>query len=109
MDDRGFYSIIDYTVDGTRLYNLVHWASEADFREFEETSDTAGRMAAIQSALDGTVRSRCAADDRSPSLRRSARGRARVRAPDPRWAITRIDLNLRSLCGWLRRGHNSLP
>lgn len=87
--DPGFYSIIDYTVDGaetqrelvdafaeiqerwvrfhpgyrsarllasvdgTRVYNIVHWASEADFRHFEETSDTEGRVAAIQDALDG--------------------------------------------------------
>ncbi|MDT0445331.1 antibiotic biosynthesis monooxygenase family protein [Streptomyces johnsoniae] len=87
--DSGFYSIIDYTVDGpetqrelaeafaeiqerwvrfypgylsarlhvstdgTRVYNIVHWASEADYRDFVETSDTEGRMAAIQQALDG--------------------------------------------------------
>lgn len=87
--DIGYYSLIDYTVDGpetqrelvaafaelqerwvrfypgyrsarflasidgTRVYNLVHWASEADYRAFEETSDTEGRMAAIQKALDG--------------------------------------------------------
>ncbi|ARQ69619.1 antibiotic biosynthesis monooxygenase [Streptomyces marincola] len=87
--DPGFYSIIDYTVDGpetqkelveafaeiqerwvrfypgyrsarfhvstdgTRVYNIVHWASEADYRRFVETSDTEGRMAAIQEALAG--------------------------------------------------------
>lgn len=87
--DSGFYSIIDYTVDGpatqrelveafaeiqerwvryypgyrsarllasvdgTRVYNLVHWASEADYLAFEETSDTEGRVDAIQSALNG--------------------------------------------------------
>ncbi|MFC5751387.1 antibiotic biosynthesis monooxygenase family protein [Actinomadura rugatobispora] len=87
--DPGFYSIIDYTVDGpdtqrdlveafaeiqerwvrfypgyrsarflvgvegTRVYNVVHWASEADFRHFEEVSDTEGRIAAIQQALNG--------------------------------------------------------
>ncbi|MFI7133681.1 antibiotic biosynthesis monooxygenase family protein [Nonomuraea sp. NPDC050153] len=85
--DTGFYSIIDYTVDGfdtqrelveafaeiqerwvrfhpgyrsarfhvstdgTRVYNIVHWASEADYRAFVETSDTDGRMAAIGTAL----------------------------------------------------------
>ncbi|MBW1598619.1 antibiotic biosynthesis monooxygenase [Streptomyces sp. JJ38] len=85
----GFYSIIDYTVDGprtqqelvdafaeiqerwvrfypgyrsarfvvstdgTRVYNLVHWETEEDYRHFVETSDTEGRMAAIQRALDG--------------------------------------------------------
>jgi C-6 monooxygenase len=87
--DTGFYSIIDYTVDGpdtqrelvaafaeiqeqwvrfypgyrwarfhvstdgTRVYNIVRWASEADYRNFVATSDTEGRMAAIGNALDG--------------------------------------------------------
>ncbi|MER5965929.1 antibiotic biosynthesis monooxygenase [Streptomyces sp. NPDC002057] len=87
--DHGFYSIIDYTVDGpatqdevvsafadiqerwvsfypgyrsarfhvstdgTRVYNIVAWASEADYRNFVETSDTEGRMAAIGAALEG--------------------------------------------------------
>ncbi|MFI6452584.1 antibiotic biosynthesis monooxygenase family protein [Streptosporangium amethystogenes] len=87
--DTGFYSIIDYTVngfdtqrelvevfaeiqerwvrfhpgyrsarfhvstDGTRVYNIVHWASEADYRNFVETSDTEGRAAAIREALEG--------------------------------------------------------
>ncbi|MEV4671513.1 MULTISPECIES: antibiotic biosynthesis monooxygenase [Actinomadura] len=86
--DAGFYSIIDYTVDGfdtqrelvaafaeiqerwvrfypgyrsarfhvstdgTRVYNIVHWANEADYRNFVETSDTEGRMAAIGKALE---------------------------------------------------------
>lgn len=88
-EDKGFYSIIEYavngpetqaalveafaeiqdrwvryypgyvsarfhaSVDGTRVVNVVSWASEADYRHFEETSDTAGRLAAIQAALDG--------------------------------------------------------
>lgn len=87
--DTGFYSIIDYTVDGpatqaelvdvfanlqeqwvrfypgyrsarfhvstdgTRVYNIVHWADEADYRNFVETSDTEGRTAAIQKAVEG--------------------------------------------------------
>ncbi|WTW97291.1 antibiotic biosynthesis monooxygenase [Streptomycetaceae bacterium NBC_01309] len=87
--DAGFYSIIDYTVDGpatqaelvdafaavqerwvrfypgyrsarfhistdgTRVYNIVAWESEAAYRDFVATSDTDGRMAAIQAALDG--------------------------------------------------------
>ncbi|GAA4929525.1 C-6 monooxygenase [Nonomuraea thailandensis] len=87
--DPGFYSIIDYTVDGpdtqrelveafaeiqerwvrfhpgyrsarfhistdgTRVYNIVHWASEADYRHFAETSDTDRRTAAIGKALQG--------------------------------------------------------
>ncbi|MFF4320394.1 antibiotic biosynthesis monooxygenase family protein [Streptomyces sp. NPDC001568] len=86
--DPGFYSIIDYTVDGagtqeefvevfagiqdewvafhpgyrsarfhvstdgTRVYNIVHWDSEADYRNFVETSDTEGRMAAIGKAVE---------------------------------------------------------
>lgn len=41
------------STDGTRVYNIVHWASEADYRSFVETSDTEGRMAAIRKALDG--------------------------------------------------------
>lgn len=87
--DTGFYSIIDYTVDGhetqrelveafaeiqerwvrfypgyrsarfhvstdgTRVYNIVHWDSESDYRNFVENSDTDGRMAAIGEALRG--------------------------------------------------------
>jgi C-6 monooxygenase len=87
--DTGFYSIIDYTVDGfdtqaelvaafaeiqerwvrfhpgyvsarfhvstdgTRVYNIVHWADEAHYRQFVESSDTEGRMAAIGEALAG--------------------------------------------------------
>lgn len=89
QDTAGFYSIIDYTVDGpqtqqelieafarlqerwvrfypgyksahlfasidgTRVYNIVHWESEAAFREFERVSDNAGRVAAIRHALEG--------------------------------------------------------
>lgn len=92
QDTAGFYSIIDYTVDGpatqrqliaafaalqeewvrfypgyksahlfasvdgTRVYNIVHWDSEASHREFERISDNAGRVAAINRillALDG--------------------------------------------------------
>ncbi|MEU5403235.1 antibiotic biosynthesis monooxygenase [Streptomyces sp. NPDC005963] len=87
--DRGFYSIIDYTVDGqatqtalvdafaeiietwvshypgyrsarfhistdgTRVYNIVAWESEASYRDFVAMSDTEGRMAAIGAALKG--------------------------------------------------------
>lgn len=87
--DAGFYSIIDYTVDGfetqkevveafaeiqeryvrfhpgyrsarfhvstdgTRVYNIVHWDSEADYRHFVENSDGEARMAAISKALEG--------------------------------------------------------
>jgi C-6 monooxygenase len=41
------------STDGTRVYNIVRWASEADYRHFVETSDSEGRLAAIQNALDG--------------------------------------------------------
>jgi C-6 monooxygenase len=41
------------SVDGTRVYNVVTWASEADFRHFEETSDTDGRVEAIRRAVEG--------------------------------------------------------
>ncbi|MDS1270150.1 antibiotic biosynthesis monooxygenase [Lipingzhangella sp. LS1_29] len=87
--DTGFYSIIDYTVDGqetqlalvnaftqiqeewvrsypgyrgaqflvntdgTRVFTIVRWASEADYRNFVATSDGAARMAAIENALAG--------------------------------------------------------
>lgn len=89
MATDGFYSIIDYTVDGertqrelidafadiqerrvrgfpgyrsarffasadgTRVYNIVAWDSEADWRRFDETDDMDERMADIQRALDG--------------------------------------------------------
>lgn len=90
MDDhRGFFSIIDYavdgprsqrelidafadiqqrwvsfypgyrgarlfaSVDGCRVYNLIEWASQAAFEDFEQTSDTAGRVAAIETAIAG--------------------------------------------------------
>lgn len=55
------------SVDGTRVFNLVSWASEADYRHFEETSDTAGRIEAIQAVLDGLpgeVESRVSANPR---------------------------------------------
>lgn len=41
------------SLDGTRVYNVVHWASEADYRHFEATSDTEGRIAAIEAAVAG--------------------------------------------------------
>lgn len=85
----GFYSIIDYTVDGpetqralveafaeiqerrvrsypgyrsarflastdgSRVYTIVSWASEADFRHFDETDDMEARQADIRRALAG--------------------------------------------------------
>ncbi|RKN50904.1 antibiotic biosynthesis monooxygenase [Micromonospora endolithica] len=39
------------STDGTRVVNIVHWATEADYRHFVETSDTEGRMAAITTAM----------------------------------------------------------
>lgn len=41
------------STDGTRVYTVVRWASEADYRNYVETSDTEGRMAAISRALAG--------------------------------------------------------
>lgn len=40
------------STDGTRVYNIVAWASEADYRNFVENSDTESRMAAIHEALE---------------------------------------------------------
>ncbi|WP_410627871.1 antibiotic biosynthesis monooxygenase family protein [Amycolatopsis sp. cmx-8-4] len=40
------------STDGTRVYNIVSWASETDYRNFVATSDTDGRMTAIQTAMD---------------------------------------------------------
>lgn len=121
--DTGFYSIIDYAVDGpetqrelidafaeiqerwvrfypgyrsarlfasidgTRVYNVVHWASEADFRHFEETSDTEGRMAAIQAAIDsvpGTAEPRMTGAPRFTVAREVLPGPQRVDAARPR-------------------------
>lgn len=41
------------SVGGDRVYNVVCWASEADYYRFEETSDRAGRTAAIETVLAG--------------------------------------------------------
>ncbi|MFC7446622.1 antibiotic biosynthesis monooxygenase family protein [Rhodococcus daqingensis] len=41
------------STDGSRVYNIVHWASEADYRNFIETSDTEGRVSDIAAALGG--------------------------------------------------------
>ncbi len=41
------------STDGTRVYTVVSWASEADYRHFVETSDTDARMTAVREALDG--------------------------------------------------------
>lgn len=41
------------STDGTRLYNLVAWRDEEAFAEFERTSDTEGRIAAIGRVIDG--------------------------------------------------------
>lgn len=53
------------STDGTRVYNIVHWASDADYRNFVATSDTDGRMAAIRAAMDalpGKVEARVSAN-----------------------------------------------
>jgi C-6 monooxygenase len=41
------------STDGIRLYNIIEWRSEDDFRNFAKTSDTPGRLAAIGKALEG--------------------------------------------------------
>ncbi|WP_049580727.1 antibiotic biosynthesis monooxygenase [Streptomyces sp. SBT349] len=41
------------STDGTRVYTIVHWASEGDYARFVATSDGDGRAAAIQRALAG--------------------------------------------------------
>ena len=38
---------------GRRVYDVVQWASESDYRHFESTSDTRGRLAAIEAAVGG--------------------------------------------------------
>lgn len=115
--DEGFYSIIDYTVDGprtqrelveafaeiqerwvrfypgyrsarfhvsvdgTRVYTIVHWATEADFRHFAATSDTEGRTAAINAALaglSGTAEPRMSGDPRYVVVREVGPGPRRT-------------------------------
>ncbi|MFF5446130.1 hypothetical protein [Streptomyces sp. NPDC012888] len=39
------------STDGLRVSNVVTWASEAHYRAFLDTSDTPGRLAAIEAAL----------------------------------------------------------
>jgi C-6 monooxygenase len=41
------------SLDGTRVYNIVGWATEADWRHFDETDDPEQRMADIERALAG--------------------------------------------------------
>ncbi|MFG2295000.1 antibiotic biosynthesis monooxygenase family protein [Streptomyces sp. NPDC048603] len=41
------------STDGTRVHNVVTWESEADYRNFVDTSDTEGRLAAIEAAVTG--------------------------------------------------------
>lgn len=48
--------------DGTRVLCIVGWASEADFARFEAISDSEGRAAAIQNALQKLS---CSAERRS--------------------------------------------
>ncbi|MFD2355958.1 antibiotic biosynthesis monooxygenase [Nonomuraea ferruginea] len=71
------------STDGTRVYNIVHWASEADYRHFVETSDTEGRMAAIGKALESLARQGRTTHDRSPYLHRRPRDRSRPSALGP--------------------------
>ncbi|MCB5178503.1 antibiotic biosynthesis monooxygenase family protein [Streptomyces antimicrobicus] len=39
--------------DGTRVHNVVTWRDEDAYRAFVETSDTEGRLAAIEAAVAG--------------------------------------------------------
>lgn len=41
------------SADGTRVYNIVAWASEADWRHFDDNDDLAERQADIEQALSG--------------------------------------------------------
>lgn len=41
------------STDGTRLYNVIAWRDEDSFVAFERESDTEGRIAAVQAAVDG--------------------------------------------------------
>lgn len=78
------------STDGLRLYNLVSWVDEAAYLAFEETSDTAVRMVAIQGALDalgGHAASRMTGPPRYRLLRSVdpadlATGRAAARTGD---------------------------
>lgn len=38
--------------DGSSVCAIVEWASEADFRNFEQVSDTKGRMAALEAVFE---------------------------------------------------------
>ncbi|MDL5511112.1 antibiotic biosynthesis monooxygenase [Arenibacter sp. M-2] len=39
------------SIDGKRIYNLVHWASEADFDHFEKVSDAKSRLEAREQVI----------------------------------------------------------
>lgn len=67
------------SVGGDRVYNVVRWASEADYYRFEASSDTEGRAAAIEAAV-ASVSGRV-----EPRMTGAPRFRvARVVGPGPR-------------------------
>lgn len=39
------------SIDGKRIYNLVHWESEADFNHFEKVSDAKSRLEARKQVI----------------------------------------------------------
>ena len=65
------------STDGTRVYNVVLWASEADYRHVVENSGTEGRTAAIQRALDGLTGTATSRMTGPPDLPRGPGGRPR--------------------------------
>jgi C-6 monooxygenase len=67
------------SVDGRRVYNLIEWASRADFERFEQTSDTAGRVAALEAAIAGVSGTAVSQMTGPPRF-----VEARVVAPNPR-------------------------
>lgn len=73
------------SADGTRVYNIVAWASEADWRYFDQNDDLTERQADIEQALaslSGTAELRMSESPRYTLMRE-------VR-PDPTMAPTTV-------------------
>jgi len=71
--------------DGTRVYNIVAWASEADWRYFDETDDLAERQADIEQALarlSGAAEPRMSGAPRYTLVREVLPGPATAQATD---------------------------
>ena len=69
------------SVDGSRVINVVEWSSEAEFRHFEQTSDGAGRAAAIDELLkrlEGKARPRMSGPPRYRLAREVVPGSQRL-------------------------------